>query len=849
MRPMSGGRRGTLWAAFAVALAAASQATSEESRAGGPGLRLAEDGRTAYVVAIAADASAPEKTAAAELAAYLKKSTGAEFATVPPEQAAGRPVIAVGPGAAAAKLGLNAGKLGAEEWVVRSIGQDLFLVGGRPRGTLYAAYHFLEDVVGVHWWTPWAESVPRRPTLRLDALDLRGQPTFRYRDIYMLYGHDGGRFAARNRLNRDGDSAIGSNYGGSLAYGPPYHVHTFFTYFPPKEHFAAHPEWYSLLEGKRVGEGAQLCLTNPELRKAFLTKLRAYIATSWAAAKAADLPPPLVFSVSQNDWANPCQCEACQAIAKAEGSEAGPLLDFVNFMADGIKGQHPEAFIDTLAYQYTQQAPRTLKCRDNAIVRLCDTEADMLKPITAPANKAFHDHLLTWSKVCRNLRIWDYAVTYASPQGMPLPTTHTYGPDYRFYAAHGVEGVFTELEFPLIADLRDFKVWVMMKTLENANADYGQLTDTFMSGYYGPAGKAVSACLRALEEEARVRQSSSTCWRGSPLQLTYLNLAFVTRTHKLFDEAEQAAKADPELLARVRFARLSLDRATIAAHSKLMSEWLTERGGPDGFPLDREAVGARALATWCAEIGRRVSEPQRAHEKLVAEGEIRRFAMLPGSVKLPEKFRDLPRGTVCDYTAIMTRNWNNIVKVVKDPEAESGITNRLDLTAENVTNSEKYVLPMPWGLYGTLNKKSVGGAPIKAEDIAAPGYHWYRMGTFPVEPGYYLYFFWSWIIQLDVDNAFDPAKPDQKFEFWARIKFEGPRGCPDRTKQPLLAGDSDCSWSGRRDSNPRPLEPHSSALAKLRHAPISPASIAGEGAIVKWERGASGRNGRGEPGG
>ena len=26
-----------------------------------------------------------------------------------------------------------------------------------------------------------------------------------------------------------------------------------------------------------------------------------------------------------------------------------------------------------------------------------------------------------------------------------------------------------------------------------------------------------------------------------------------------------------------------------------------------------------------------------------------------------------------------------------------------------------------------------------------------------------------------MDTVFDPAKPDQKFEFWARIKFEGLR--------------------------------------------------------------------------
>jgi hypothetical protein len=44
-----------------------------------------------------------------------------------------------------------------------------------------------------------------------------------------------------------------------------------------------------------------------------------------------------------------------------------------------------------------------------------------------------------------------------------------------------------------------------------------------------------------------------------------------------------------------------------------------------------------------------------------------------------------------------------------------------------------------------------------------------------IVPGYYAYFFWNWIIQVDVENVFDPARPDQKFEVWARIRFEGPR--------------------------------------------------------------------------
>ena len=80
---------------------------------------------------------------------------------------------------------------------------------------------------------------------------------------------------------------------------------------------------------------------------------------------------------------------------------------------------------------------------------------------------------------------------------------------------------------------------------------------------------------------------------------------------------------------------------------------------------------------------------------------------------LPEKFRALPKGTVHDYIATMTRNWADVVKVVKDPEAETGIANKLDLTADYVDGREKYVLPMPWGLYATVDKKFPGN-PTKS---------------------------------------------------------------------------------------------------------------------------------------
>ena len=58
------------------------------------------------------------------------------------------------------------------------------------------------------------------------------------------------------------------------------------------------------------------------------------------------------------------------------------------------------------------------------------------------------------------------------------------------------------------------------------------------------------------------------------------------------------------------------------------------------------------------------------------------------------------------------------------------------------------------------------------------------MGEFSIGPSHYVYFFWSWIIQVDIGSAWDPARPDRKYEIWARIKFEGPAFPHGRQDEP-----------------------------------------------------------------
>ena len=761
----------TLWSVLAVSPVGAVHAAA---------VTLASRGTPAVSIVLADNPIPAEQTAADELAAYLGKVTGATFTVVPESGSAkGQPAVYVGPTSFAKQHGLDPASWEAEQWAMRTVGDDLILVGGRPRGTLYAVYRFLEDVVGVRWWNPFEEHVPRRPTLEIGPLDQKGRPTFRYRDIHRLYAHDGGRFAARNRINGKGFGAIDTAYGCGVYYGPPNGVHTFYFYVPPKEYFDQHPEWFSLINGKRTAERVQLCLTNEALRGVVVEKLKSYIVQAREAAERAGRPAPLDFDISQNDWGGMCQCPACQAITREQGSEAGPLLDFLNHVADAVRSEYPEVRINTLAYQMTEEPPKALRPRDNVIPRLCDTHANLLRPITHPDNRPFAERVAAWGRISKNLRIWDYAVTYRPYYGLPLPTVHTYPADYRYFAEHNVEGLFTEHEYPILADARDLKIWMMMKLLEDPFRDYEILLEDFTDGFYGPAGEPIRRYLSELQAAAE-QSSSNVDWFPALSQYRYLTLDFIRRAQGIFDGAEAAVAEDASRLRRLRHARLPLDRASLVLWPKLMRAWIAAGGAPEEIPLNRRAVAARCRQTWNAQIDLRFPESQRAAQRAKVEAELAPLLARPEYVPLPEKFRDLPPEDVLDFTAEQSSNWKDVAKRVPDADAECGITNRLELSDADM---EKYKLPMPWGLYDPAEKRHLGSATIKPEDVPGPGYHWYKLGTFPIAPSRYVYFFWSWIIQFPVDVVVDPARPDRKFDVWARIKFDGPgfpHGTPDQ---------------------------------------------------------------------
>ncbi len=475
---------------------------------------ISQDGQAKAVIVIAADAPAPEQHAAKELADFLRQITGATFELAgqrKPEASC----IFVGP--AAAKLAdaqFSTEGLGAEGIVIRTVGNDLVLAGGPPRGTLYAVYTFLEEELGCRWWSSTENTIPKKPTVRVDGLNIRYVPPLEYRSAFWFDAFDGD-WAVRNKCNGQ-SHRLSAEQGGRHIYEG--FVHTFYPLIPPQKYFAEHPEWFSEIKGKRTTEHAQLCLTNEEMRKELVKNLKERLRNN---------PAATIASVSQNDWHGNCQCQACAAIEKEEGSPAGLMLRFVNAVAADIEPEFPNVAISTLAYQYTRKPPAITKPRHNVIVQLCSIECSFCKPLADERNKAFGDDIIGWSKISNRLYIWDYTTNFRH-HIMPHPNLRVLGPNVKFFAEHNVKGIFEQGAYTTNgAEMAELRAWVLAKLLWDPSHDGEMLTNEFIEGYYGPAAPEIKAYLKITHDAVEASGDWLGCFESHTAK--YLNFDTLAR--------------------------------------------------------------------------------------------------------------------------------------------------------------------------------------------------------------------------------------------------------------------------------------------------------------------------------
>lgn len=723
------------------------------------------------VIAVTPNATPAEATAVTELAGYLEKVTGVSYEPVREDKVRkGQPVIYVGQTSFATKHGIDFTRLGEEQWIIRTAGRSIILAGGRPRGTLYAVYEFLERYADCHWLAEDTEVVPHQPRLTLGKINVKSRPAFNQREIYTLV-RDLTRtpeklrreslFHARNKSNGE-TTYLGKELGFCLRSGAPGGSHTFYSYLNPKEYFAEHPEYFSVgINGKRLQSNGQLCLTNPDVLRIFTKKLEGFIATDRKAARKAGVAAPHTYTIGMNDYHRLCYCVPCQTITRREGSESGPLIEFLNQIADAIKKDYPEIMLRTLAYTVTQKPPGKLKPRQNISIQLCDLRGDCFRPISHPHNAQFLQYLRQWSKIADHLSVWDYWITYGDEFASPYSNVYCMQQDLQLLKSVGVEGVFVENENAESQSFFALKRWLGLKLMQDPEQSSNELIQIFMKGYYGRAERRMTDYHQYLV--SRIVADEGKLSSLSPYLRNYLDIEFFIKANRLLDQAEKACGNDATKLLHVRRERIPVDAALLNLWEQLKQK--LKKAQP--LPFKRQDILKRYKDNRLAQMkALRSGWTMPAGTKALSEELARLQTIRP---PLPDQFRQLPTSRVVDFHWPSFRE-SRYGRLVADPDAAGGKALRYQ-----GDGPKDHVAPMVVGVYDGARKVFGPRITMKASDLHQDGeYHWYKIGNFPITNGVLVWAHSSWWLTVALNRACRPAALNRNCDVWVSLKMSGP---------------------------------------------------------------------------
>ncbi len=705
-------------------------------------VELAKDGATAWKIVLPNRPTTVEKTAARELAEHLKQVTGAEFPTVAESEAApgGKSLIFVGNTAKAPRKDYR-----FDEIAVKMDGGNLVLAGHERRGCLYAVYSFLQDVVGVRWWTPDETYVPKKPTLVVaDDLNLSYAPQMISREMYHRNAQPG-VFSARMK----GNGSVSPEYGGRVQIVN--FVHSFYKYLPPEKYFEAHPDWYSEIDGKRKHEHAQLCLTNEEMTRELIKNVLETLRKN---------PGSTMIDVSQNDWHGFCTCAKCKAIDDAEGSHAGTLVLMLNKVGEAVAKEFPDVLVESLAYQYTRKPPKTVRPRDNVLIRLCTIECSYIQPLDGEQNREFAADMEGWSKVAKHLFIWDYTTNYNDYLG-PHPNLRVLAPNIRYFVKHGAIGLFEEGEGD---DFCELKNWLLMRLMWEPGLDDEKLIDEFLRGYYGEAvAPLIKRYWNLLVAKAEQEKIYLGCFGMNSAK--WLDLAALNQVTEVLDKAVATATrvygpASDELR-RLQKSKMGIDHVWLSRYYPLRCEAREKRlpflGPKDPFAAAEEFAGlCKRFKTQAAVISQKQGMGQ------YLEGLKAGFAAQRNP---PDLCKGLPPDRWLVVDARLFNNFRDAATVVDDPQGWNGKSVRMGTKVDWNTS---YAPPVrgkyrvlaslrcegtlkdgklgTWGAYDAKGKRSLKTMVLSVKDFAAEDgsfdkkFRWIELGEIDFVAGAYFWF-------------------------------------------------------------------------------------------------------------
>ncbi|MCP4975391.1 MAG: DUF4838 domain-containing protein [Maribacter sp.] len=525
-------------------------------------MNLVENGESDYEIVFTGDATGRQYKSAEVLQTYLEKISGAKLAIVDDNSLNDdKHKIYVGQ--------KNSSELEEHQLAIKAENNDLFILGGSETAVNNAVYEFLEKYLNCKWYAPNAEKIPSSTSISLTLpVAYSYTPEITTRTVHSRLYYKSEDYADKQKVT----------YEAFPRYVPKARVHTFHRFVPEEKFYESHPEYYAWRGDKRLP--TQLCLTNETVLGIVKDSVKAMFERN---------PEASVISVSQDDNQQYCQCDNCKKIDEEEGSPAGTMINFVNKVAEAF----PDKTISTLAYQHTRKPCKT-KPLENVLITLCSIECDRSGPIEEKCTD-FADDLKGWGKLTNNIRIWDYTTQFTNFLA-PFPNIHTLKPNIELFRNNGAKWIF-EQHSHNPSELFELRSYITAKLLWNPNLEMEDLLTEFTSGYYEEAGSFVKQYVDAIHARLKDDPDFFLFLYGDPSQAfdSYLSADLLKEYSSLFDSAEKAVVDKPEIVKRVRAARLGVDYAVLEACRKGLAKEYTLIVNKDGGKLEVNPIVSEIL--------------------------------------------------------------------------------------------------------------------------------------------------------------------------------------------------------------------------------------------------------------
>lgn len=465
-------------------------------------INIINNNHTTYHIVHSVNSTEAERYACMELQKYLYLSTNTLIPVFSDKCMKISKEIIIG-SARDSQVGLELTEMSKEAFIIKEKDEEIYITGNSPRGILYGVYKFLEKFINFRCFTKDCEKYDSIDNLSIDKdFSLIQDFTFEYREVYFTDAFNGD-FAAKNMLNSN-LADLSSKHGNKVKW---YNFHhSFSDLINPKDYFDSHPEYFSLIDGKRIKEHTELCLSNLDVFNLCLDKLRGWIINN---------PECDIFSVAQDEWMGhfikmACECENCKKIDEENNSQSGSIITFVNKLAESLQDEFPNKLIHTFAYQYSRRTPTKVVPHKNIIVRLCNIECSWSKSIEESASQnsngrdgMFLNDLVNWSKISNHLYIWDYAVNFRNYL-LPFPNFRSMAKNINLYKKYNVKGLLMQGNFSYGGKgyFDELKSYVIARLMRDDTEPLDVLIKDFCDNYYGKeSSKYVIDYLNMWEDE------------------------------------------------------------------------------------------------------------------------------------------------------------------------------------------------------------------------------------------------------------------------------------------------------------------------------------------------------------